>query len=873
MRKLIRVLIIVVAALALVVFAVRLLVPAEKLKQVAFDQLHARTGLRASATSASVSFPWPIGIKLRQLQVEGPEGQPRAARVKGSADEVLVTADLASVLRRKPQIQEVRLKRPDFEVWVPEPAPLDSSAQQAPAAGLPPGAAGAIGLLSVEEGRLVVHGPGARELTVERFAQRARLHLQESGVLTGTVQTDLGKLTSIDPARPQPFAVENVSAELRLDGNVQARKGTVTVAKLSALGATVQGPVVLDFGADRRAIDAKLAVELDLAALMTALGPQLPPPPPGSELPQVRAGRATGELRVAGQLPSGPVTPDAFLALLAGEGEVSGLRLAALGRDDLVDGSMRWALAEGDVRLEALEARLPGIAATGQLSLPATGKGNLRGKLALNVDAAAALSLAKELWPRLPEQARAGKQDPSQWPTIAGALDCNLDLKLPLGRPLDPQLTPIAWDAVVHHLAILNPSLPDTLHVRGGKAVGTMLKADFYNIALDGPGMKGTLNGGATGWPARIEVTATGEFASLDLDAMVPAAASAAGDARKAWLPDLLPRAAHAAAEPARSGELPKPPANLAAHFVVRAQQLHTRGYRVQELLGRGVLEHQVLQLHTLQAKMGTGTILGTGGVDWTAPTPTWSIDANATDIPAAEVFSPVAGALAKALQTTLSGAVKLSGPIATDPVAIQSKLTGDCSVESKDGQLQTQPLLGDQLASLLGSTEAKRFEVLAFKRLSTLLKLQDGKVLFDDLLLDGPTSVAASGAIGMVDRRVDYGLTVKLPAGVTPDLGAFTSFASLLRDKEGRITVALRVSGPAAQPKIELDLSQVKERAKQGTQQAVKDKLKQLLPNSGGAPGAAPGAVPADSLAGQKATDAVKDLLGGLKKRKGKTP
>jgi hypothetical protein len=135
---------------------------------------------------------------------------------------------------------------------------------------------------------------------------------------------------------------------------------------------------------------------------------------------------------------------------------------------------------------------------------------------------------------------------------------------------------------------------------------------------------------------------------------------------------------------------------------------------------------------------------------------------------------------------------------------------------------------------------------------------------------------VSAKGGVGLVDRRVDYGLTVKLPAGVTPDLGAFTSFASLLRDNEGRITVSLRVTGPAAKPKIELDLAQLKERATQGTQQGLKDKLQQLLPKVGGAPGSGP-ADPtksaSDSLAGQKPEDALKDLLGGLKKRKGNAP
>ena len=63
-----------VAALVVVLAVVAvLLVPAEKIQQIAFDQLEANTGLQGSATDASVSI-FPLGARLEGLRIEDPSG-------------------------------------------------------------------------------------------------------------------------------------------------------------------------------------------------------------------------------------------------------------------------------------------------------------------------------------------------------------------------------------------------------------------------------------------------------------------------------------------------------------------------------------------------------------------------------------------------------------------------------------------------------------------------------------------------------------------------------------------------------------------------------------------------------------------------------
>jgi len=52
------------------------------------------------------------------------------------------------------------------------------------------------------------------------------------------------------------------------------------------------------------------------------------------------------------------------------------------------------------------------------------------------------------------------------------------------------------------------------------------------------------------------------------------------------------------------------------------------------------------------------------------------------------------------------------------------------------------------------------------------------------------------------------------LPAGFTPDLGSLFLLAASLRDKEGRLTLAAKLTGTTPQPRLVLDL----DRTLQGT-------------------------------------------------------
>ena len=99
----------------------------------------------------------------------------------------------------------------------------------------------------------------------------------------------------------------------------------------------------------------------------------------------------------------------------------------------------------------------------------------------------------------------------------------------------------------------------------------------------------------------------------------------------------------------------------------------------------------------------------------------------------------------------------------------------------------------------------------------------------FEKLIIRGETNVNAGGWIGL-DGQTNVRLDVRLPAGITPQLGALQPVADLLQDDQKRITFGVNVTGPGTAPKVQIDLAELQQRATERGRDAVRDEAKDAL-------------------------------------------
>ena len=98
--------------------------------------------------------------------------------------------------------------------------------------------------------------------------------------------------------------------------------------------------------------------------------------------------------------------------------------------------------------------------------------------------------------------------------------------------------------------------------------------------------------------------------------------------------------------------------------------------------------------------------------------------------------------------------------------------------------------------------------------------------------MLSGDTKVRAGGTVSL-EGRCDYRLDIVLPASATPDVGSLQPVVEFLRDDDGTFPFAVRVTGPARKPKVQIDFdalqSRAEERGRKEIGDAVEDAAKGL--------------------------------------------
>lgn len=861
-RRILRILLILVGLVAGAFVFLLLRYPPDTWKDRALAELRARTGIEATAESASLSFPWPLGLKLAGVALQDTTAGKPYRRLTATMDHVVVSAEPLSLVRGTPHLSEIRVARPVVELWTQE-AEADSDERADATSG---GAAAVLALVAIDDGRLTLHAPDGSRTEVRGLSQRGDLQLGAEGAWTGRLEGGIETIQLV----ASDGAVQELPAirfKVQGEGTTTPPEGTLEVQTLASAGLTATGPVRFDLGGPAPLVSAEWAVEADLETVFPVVRASMPSDP---WLAGTRAeGRATGRLTVSGHVPGEGASPEDWLSMVAAQGALDGIRLEVMGEEVRIE-SGTWSLGEGSFRAESDAVRWPGTEAKVRLEAPANGEGRMDLDLELTTELEPTVALARRAWPRLPAEVTAESEGPETWPAMTGSTRGTLTFDITL--PRDPDATDpldgihVGGEMTLDGITIRDRGWSEPVRLVSGTAKPATRQIDVYQVRVEGPGFVGSVNGAVGGWPERQDITFVARMETLNLDVATKALAA---PPETSWRWD--PVGVAWAQEPAPLWE---PTEDLVLRGAVHAEELTVQEYTFTAVSSRAFLEGRKLEVPVVQGKLGDGDVQGQAAVDWTGETATWTATGTAASVPSQAFLSPVSTPLATAISTKLGGKIELAGPVLADPDLVRNNLTGDGRFNADSGSLLTEPLLGDALDAFLGAF-APRFKTVDFRSLAAGLRFEDGDVVFDEMVVRGETIVRAKGRLGLDGQRTDTVLTISLPPGVTPDLGALAPLAEYLRNPDGRLEFDVRLTGPAAQPKVAIDTSQLADRARERGGDALRSRLENLVPGASGS-----GTVKdvADSLArelGDKLGGEAGDLLRrwGRKKGSGGSP
>lgn len=276
-----------------------------------------------------------------------------------------------------------------------------------------------------------------------------------------------------------------------------------------------------------------------------------------------------------------------------------------------------------------------------------------------------------------------------------------------------------------------------------------------------------------------------------------------------------------AAGEPRSPGAAPGEsiPEDLAAAFRIRAGELLWQGARYEQVEAEGELDMRVVSVDRIEARCGGGTIVGSAEIDYERdPWGFLDLDFELEAVPAVALLAPWAPDLGQKLDCDLSGEVSGGCELRDEDTILETlDLTG--RLHGGEGVLHAREWLTD-IAPYLG--DRQDLQDVRITTLEHTFRVTQGKYRIEELELAGPdTDWTGDGWVGL-DGTIDADLTVKLPAGFTPDLGQLSFLADGLRDDEGRVNLTLHLSGASEQPLVGLKLG-----AGSGSRKSAEDALK----------------------------------------------
>jgi hypothetical protein len=268
-------------------------------------------------------------------------------------------------------------------------------------------------------------------------------------------------------------------------------------------------------------------------------------------------------------------------------------------------------------------------------------------------------------------------------------------------------------------------------------------------------------------------------------------------------------------------------PANLHLTYAGRAETVVLQKARYDDVRWEGQLIEKVFEFPKVSARRATGVLAGDGRLDYqTDPYGALSFAVEAREVPATALLEPYIPNLAPLWQGKVSAAIK-GGCRLRDQMTVLASLALDGDAISSDGTIEATSLLAS-VKPYLG--DRQDLTVIRFKQFFHHLEVREGRYHVKDLKIDGlDTDWWGDGWLSF-DGGIDMRLGVKLPPGFQPQMGELNVLADGLRGADGRIELAMRLSGRATSPKVELDLSAAKERTQQKLEEGVQKGVKGLL-------------------------------------------
>lgn len=238
--------------------------------------------------------------------------------------------------------------------------------------------------------------------------------------------------------------------------------------------------------------------------------------------------------------------------------------------------------------------------------------------------------------------------------------------------------------------------------------------------------------------------------------------------------------------------------------FDLSAQSLEFGQGTYQNVMARGEFKSRILEVEDFAVGCGGGRVQGTATLDHTVePKGRLAVQAALAAVPAEAILRPWAADLGDQLDLTLDGKIHAELNLGQEDVAVRT-LTATGTLGGATGTVHARPWLTD-VAPYLG--QRQDLQDIRTEAWTLDFQLTERRCQVD-LDLRGPdTNWQGQGWIGL-EGAMDVGLRVALPPGYTPELGQWAVLAEMLRDKQRRVNLSFRLSGPFEDLQFGLDLA-----------------------------------------------------------------
>lgn len=166
-----------------------------------------------------------------------------------------------------------------------------------------------------------------------------------------------------------------------------------------------------------------------------------------------------------------------------------------------------------------------------------------------------------------------------------------------------------------------------------------------------------------------------------------------------------------------------------------------------------------------------------------------------------------------RALKGNLSGEVSLRLPLGGAGAA-SKRLQGNGKLAARDGELTNVDLIKkiERVTGMIGLSKDERRQATTFKSFEADFILGGGYTEFTRLYLVNPQiEVNGNGTMTLEQPSLDLALTTAL-APQASARAARAKVATLFRDRQGRVVVPLKVTGPVEQPAVNLNAEKLVE-------------------------------------------------------------